>query len=87
MTDLNVNLDFKLEHHKKGRIFLEETFQILYKVNIPEKWTERWDKLKEQIDILTEFRRDLPIDPWWPSKFKRINLGQLLTESKEKLVA
>ena len=77
LSDENVNLDFKLEHHVKGRFFLEDTFPMLYKVPIPEKWITRWDKLKEQIDELTNFRKELTIDPWWPSGFKRIRLAKL----------
>lgn len=77
ISDTNVDLDFKLEHHAKGRFFLEDTFSLLYKVPIPEKWIDRWDKLKEQIDELTNFRKELTIDPWWPSNFKKIRLAKL----------
>ena len=77
ITDINVNMDYKLEHHAKGKQFLEETYPILYKVGIPDKWLQRWDKLKEQINELTNFRKGLPIDSWWPSGFKKIRLGRL----------
>lgn len=77
ITDLNVDLDFKLEHYQKGKEYLEETFQILYKSNIPSKWIERWEKLKTQIDELTNFRRELLIDPWWPIGFSKIKLAKL----------
>ncbi|OGI20167.1 MAG: hypothetical protein A3B68_01075 [Candidatus Melainabacteria bacterium RIFCSPHIGHO2_02_FULL_34_12] len=77
LSDANIDLDFKLEHHAKGRFFLEDTFPMLYKVPIPDKWVQRWDKLKEQIDELTNFRKELTIDPWWPKGFERIRLGKL----------
>ena len=77
ITDPNVDMDFKLEHHEKGRQFLEETYPLLYKVPLPTKWIERWDKLKDQIQELTKFRKELPIDPWWPSGFNKIKLEKL----------
>lgn len=77
-TDPNItDLSFKLEHHAKGKTFLEETYPILYKVPIPEKWIQRWDKLKEQFDVLADFRKNLPIDSWFPSGFKRYRLAKL----------
>jgi len=77
ITDPKVDNDFRLEHHAKGRFFLTDTFPMLYQKPIPEKWIERWDKLKEQIDELTNFRKELTIDSWWPSGFKKIRLGKL----------
>ena len=77
ITDFNVDINYKLEHHEKGKLFLEETFLILYNVSIPDKWIERWDKLKEQIDELTKFREELIIDPWWPNGFSKIKLSKL----------
>ena len=76
-TDPNVDINFKLEHHAKGKQFLQETYPIIRKIQIPEKWIHRWDKLKEQIDALTKFRKELPIDPWWPSSFSKFKLGKL----------
>ncbi|MBI3309370.1 MAG: hypothetical protein HYZ79_08370 [Candidatus Melainabacteria bacterium] len=75
ISDPNVDLEYKHEHFKKGRQFLEETFPILYQKPIPSKWLERWDKLKEQIKELTDFRASLPIDPWFPSNFKKVKLS------------
>lgn len=77
ISDANVDKDFKLEHHKKGSVFLEETFQGLYRISIPKKWTERWEVLKEQVDSLTKFRKELIIDPWYPKGFNKIRLGKL----------
>lgn len=77
MSDPNIDMNYKLEHFQKGKQFLEETFQILYKNNIPEKWIKRWDVLKEQIDQLTNFRKNLPIDPWFPTNFKSVKLEKL----------
>lgn len=77
MSDPKVDLKFKLERHKNGEFFLKDTYPMLYKVPIPEKWTDRWELLKNQIDELTEFRSKLSIDPWWPSGFERIKLGKL----------
>ena len=77
ITDANVDMNYKLEHHEKGKQFLIETYPILYKVPIPAKWIERWDKLKDQIDDLTRFRKELPIDSWWPNGFNKIKLDNL----------
>ena len=77
LTDPNVDMNFKLEHHKKGKNFLMETFPLLYNVPVPDKWLERWDKLKEQIDALTKFRKELPIDPWFPKGFSKFKLEKL----------
>ena len=77
ITDPKVALNFKLERHKNGEKFLLETYPIINKIQTPEKWIERWNKLKEQIDEMTLFRSQLSIDPWWPSGFDRINLGKL----------
>jgi hypothetical protein len=81
MTDINVDEKYKLEHFEKGRYFLQDTFQVLFNKDINSKWVERWDSLKNQIDLLTEHRKNLLIDPWFPSGFKRIRLGQLPHES------
>lgn len=77
LTDANVDTAFKLEHHEKGKQFLEETYPMLYKVPIPVKWVERWDKLKENIDELTKFRKELAVDPWWPKGFKKVKLVKI----------
>ena len=77
ITDPNVDMEFKLERFNKGKEFLIETFPILRKVSIPTKWIDRWEKVKEQIDELTEFRKTLSIDPWWPKGFSQIKLGNL----------
>lgn len=80
ITDLNVDMSFKLEHHIKGKQFLIETYPILYNISIPSKWLERWEKLKEQINNLTKYRNELIIDSWWPNKtipFDRIKLDKL----------
>ena len=76
-TDINVDLNYKFEHHAKGLQFLQETYPILYNIPIPEKWTQRWETLKEQINELTEFRKNLPTDSWWPSGFKKFRLARL----------
>lgn len=81
MTDLNVDMDFRLEHFEKGKFFLQDTFQVLYNKDIDKKWVDRWDKLKEQINDLIEYRKNLSIDPWFPSGFKRIKLGKLTKSS------
>ena len=80
ISDPNVDSNFKLEHFYKGRKFLDETFQILYEKEIPKKWLERWDKLKEELSELSEFRKNLPIDPWQPTGFSKVKLGQLTTK-------
>jgi len=77
MADSNVDLGYKLEHHEKGKNFLTETYEILYNVPIPEKWLTRWETLKNQISELTKFRKELSIDPWFPSGFKKFKLGRL----------
>ena len=77
LVDLFADMEFKLEHHAKGRFFLEDTHQILFKTIIPDKWLERWEILKDQINKLTEFRRGLTIDPWKPKGFNKIKLGKL----------
>lgn len=77
ITDPNVDIDFKIEHFNKGRAFLEETFQVLYNVPISQKWLDRWDELKDKIEDMTQFRKDLPFDPWFPSKFKTVKLAKL----------
>lgn len=77
LTDTNVDMGFKLEHHKKGKQFLEETYPMLYQIPIPTKWIERWENLKENIDELTKFRKELPIDPWFPKGFKKFKLAKL----------
>ena len=77
LSDPNVDLTFKLEHYEKGRKFLGETFQILYQKHIPKKWLDRWDKLKEELNELGEFRKNLPIDPWQPLNFSKVKLGRL----------
>ena len=78
ITDPNVDLNFKLEHHTKGIEFLQDTYPILYKIPILNKWIERWNKLKEQIDEMTNFRKESAIDSWWPKGFSRIRLGKLV---------
>ncbi len=77
IVDPFCDIDFKLEHHAKGRFFLEDTYQIICRTNLPEKWIERWDKLKDQIEEMTEFRRQMTIDPWKPKGFSKVKLEKL----------
>ena len=78
IVDLYADMEFKLEHHSKGKFFLEDTYQMLFNAKIPDRWIERWEALKGQIEELTEFRRDLKIDPWKPKGFSKIKLGKLV---------
>ena len=80
MSDPNVDMNFKFEHFEKGENFLIETFHVLYNTNIPDKWIKRWSELKEKINELTKFRKELLIDPWYPSGFKKIKLEKLKTQ-------
>ena len=77
IVDPLVDIDFKLKHLDKGNFFLQETYLIICKKSIPEKWVERWDALKDQIQEMTEFRKELKIDPWNPRGFTKVKLGKL----------
>ena len=77
IVDPFVDMEFKLEHLAKGNFFLQETYQIICKKNIPAKWIQRWDELKDQIQDMTDFRKELKIDPWKPKGFTKVKLGKL----------
>ena len=77
ISDPNLDRKFVLEHHKQGKEFLEETYSFLYNTPIPAKWIERWDKLKDQIDELAEFRKELTVNPWHPIGFSKIKLARI----------
>ena len=79
LADPEVDLNFKLEHHLKGRDFLIETYPIIKNIPTPEKWIKRWGELKDKFDALTSFRQKLDIDPWWPKGFTKIKLAKIET--------
>ena len=85
LVDPFCDMDFKLEHLEKGRKFLEETYPMILQKNMPQKWLERWDGLKDQLEAMTEFRRGLTIDPWKPKGFSKIKLGKLDTSLLKRL--
>ena len=79
IVDPFCDMEYKLEHHAKGRFFMEDTYKIIQKAYLPEKWLQRWDKLKYQIQDMTEFRKELKIDPWKPTGFSKVKLEKLKT--------
>ena len=77
LVDPFVDMEFKLEHHAKGKFFLEDTYQMLRQTKLPDKWLERWEALKSQLEEMTEFRKSMTIDPWKPKGFSKVKLGLL----------
>ena len=83
LVDPFIDKEFKLEHHAKGKFFLEDTYSIICKSTMPSKWIERWDALKNQLNEMTEFRKELKVDPWKPKGFSKVKLGLLDTSIKK----
>ncbi len=80
IVDPFCDMEFKLEHHAKGKFFIEDTYKIICNNNtIPEKWLDRWEDLKGKIQEMTEFRKTMTIDPWKPKGFSKVKLGLLDT--------